>query len=56
MLDAVTGSSMNLCRQCAIIPGSDMGWFAVGYVTPAKGMTLLNYSGLKLDFIVDDNA
>lgn len=34
---------------------SDVGWFAVGYGAPAKGMTLLNYSGLQLDFIVDDN-
>lgn len=34
---------------------NDVGWFAVGYGAPAKGMTLLNYSGLKLDFIVDDN-
>lgn len=34
---------------------SDVGWLAVGYGAPAKGMTLLNYSGLKLDFIIDDN-
>ena len=34
---------------------SDMGWYAVGYGAPAKGMTLLNYSDLKLDFIIDDN-
>ena len=32
-----------------------MGWFAVGYGAPAKGMTLLNYSGLQLNFIIDDN-
>ena len=34
---------------------NDLGWLAVGYGAPAKGMTLLNYSGLKLDFIIDDN-
>lgn len=34
---------------------NDVGWRAVGYGAPAKGMTLLNYSGLKLDFIIDDN-
>jgi hypothetical protein len=33
----------------------EVGWAAVGYGAPAKGMTLLNYSGLKLDFIIDDN-
>lgn len=33
----------------------EVGWLAVGYGAPAKGMTLLNYSGLKLDFIIDDN-
>lgn len=32
-----------------------IGWIVVGYGAPAKGMTLLNYSGLKLDYIVDDN-
>jgi 2-polyprenyl-3-methyl-5-hydroxy-6-metoxy-1,4-benzoquinol methylase len=34
---------------------NDVGWLAVGYGAPAKGMTLLNYSGLQLDFIIDDN-
>lgn len=34
---------------------NEVGWLAVGYGAPAKGMTLLNYSGLKLDFIIDDN-
>lgn len=28
----------------------------VGYGAAAKGMTLLNYSGIKLDYIVDDNS
>jgi hypothetical protein len=32
-----------------------IGWNVVGYGAPAKGMTLLNYSGLQLDFIVDDS-
>ena len=34
---------------------NEVGWLSVGYGAPAKGMTLLNYSGLKLDFIIDDN-
>jgi hypothetical protein len=32
-----------------------IGWNVVGYGAAAKGMTLLNYANLKLDFIVDDN-
>ena len=42
----------------AIVEGytrNDMGWNAVGYGAAAKGMTLLNYSGIKLDCIIDDN-
>lgn len=27
----------------------------IGYGAAAKGMTLLNYSGIKLDYIIDDN-
>jgi 2-polyprenyl-3-methyl-5-hydroxy-6-metoxy-1,4-benzoquinol methylase len=34
---------------------NDIGWNVVGYGAAAKGMTLLNYSKIKLDFIVDDN-
>lgn len=34
---------------------NEVGWYGIGYGAPAKGMTLLNYSGLKLDFIVDDS-
>lgn len=34
---------------------NEVGWFAIGYGAAAKGMTLLNYSKAKLDFIVDDN-
>lgn len=33
----------------------DEGWHIVGYGAAAKGMTLLNCSDIKLDFIVDDN-
>jgi SAM-dependent methyltransferase len=32
-----------------------IGWNVVGYGAAAKGMTLLNYSKINLDFIVDDN-
>jgi hypothetical protein len=31
------------------------GYHVVGYGAAAKGMTLINFSGLELDFIVDDN-
>ena len=31
------------------------GYKVIGYGAAAKGMTLLNYSGVTLDFIVDDN-
>lgn len=32
-----------------------VGYVIVGYGAAAKGMTLLNYSGVNMDFIVDDN-
>lgn len=31
------------------------GCSLIGYGSPAKGNTMLNYSGVKLDFIIDDN-
>jgi C-methyltransferase C-terminal domain/Putative zinc binding domain/Methyltransferase domain len=34
---------------------NEVGWNVVGYGAAAKGMTLLNFSKMKLDFIVDDN-
>ena len=34
---------------------NDVGWNVVGYGAAAKGMTLLNFSKMRLDFIVDDN-
>lgn len=40
-------SEIDYCRR--------MGYVIVGYGAAAKGMTLLNYSGVKMDFIVDDN-
>jgi len=33
----------------------DYGYIAVGYGAAAKGMTLLNFGKINLDFIVDDN-
>ena len=41
--------------EVAQMTRNEVGWPAVGYGAPAKGMTLLNYSGLKLDYIIDDN-
>lgn len=34
---------------------SEVGALVVGYGAAAKGMTLLNFSGIKLDYIIDDN-
>lgn len=34
---------------------NEIGYLAIGYGAAAKGMTLLNYANIKLDFIVDDN-
>lgn len=45
----------DLLRTVNLFSNQDAGWYIVGYGAPAKGMTLLNYSGLKLDFIIDDN-
>lgn len=33
----------------------DPGFSVIGYGAAAKGMTLLNYSKIKLDYIIDDN-
>jgi 2-polyprenyl-3-methyl-5-hydroxy-6-metoxy-1,4-benzoquinol methylase len=33
----------------------DVGFSVIGYGAAAKGMTLLNYSKIKLDYIIDDN-
>ena len=33
----------------------DLGFSVIGYGAAAKGMTLLNYSKIKLDYIIDDN-
>jgi SAM-dependent methyltransferase len=44
-----------LVHTVGLMTRNDVGWYGVGYGAPAKGMTLLNYSGLKLDFIIDDN-
>jgi SAM-dependent methyltransferase len=41
--------------ECDFVRQSMIGWNIVGYGAPAKGMTLLNYAKLHLDFIIDDN-
>lgn len=33
----------------------DAGFYTVGYGAAAKGMTILNYTGAHLDYIIDDN-
>jgi 2-polyprenyl-3-methyl-5-hydroxy-6-metoxy-1,4-benzoquinol methylase len=44
-----------LKKQCDYVRQNMIGWNVVGYGAAAKGMTLLNYTNLHLDFIVDDN-
>jgi len=44
-----------LKHQCDFVRQGMIGWNVVGYGAAAKGMTLLNYAKLDLDFIVDDN-
>lgn len=34
---------------------NEIGYLAIGYGAAAKGMTLLNYADIKLDYIIDDN-
>jgi hypothetical protein len=41
--------------QTDYVRQSMIGWNVVGYGAAAKGMTLLNYSKINLDFVVDDN-
>lgn len=41
--------------ECDFVRQGMIGWNVVGYGAAAKGMTLLNYAKLNLDFIVDDN-
>jgi 2-polyprenyl-3-methyl-5-hydroxy-6-metoxy-1,4-benzoquinol methylase len=41
--------------ECDFVRQGMIGWNVVGYGAPAKGMTLLNYAKLNLDFIIDDN-
>lgn len=44
-----------LVYECNYVRQGMIGWNVVGYGAAAKGMTLLNFAKLKLDFIVDDN-
>jgi SAM-dependent methyltransferase len=41
--------------ECGFVRQGMIGWNVVGYGAAAKGMTLLNFAKVKLDFIVDDN-
>jgi SAM-dependent methyltransferase len=41
--------------DCDFVRQGMIGWNVVGYGAAAKGMTLLNYANIQLDFIVDDN-
>lgn len=41
--------------KSTIIDLKNKGYTLIGYGSPAKGNTMLNFSGVVLDFIVDDN-
>jgi len=46
----------NMLELClAIKKYREQGYHIVGYGAAAKGMTLINYAGIELDFIIDDN-
>jgi 2-polyprenyl-3-methyl-5-hydroxy-6-metoxy-1,4-benzoquinol methylase len=51
--DDVAAIRDSLIKQCAEY--QELGFRLVGYGAAAKGMTLLNYTKLKLDCIIDDN-
>jgi hypothetical protein len=51
--DDVAAIKDALVEHCAEY--QDLGFKLVGYGAAAKGMTLLNYTKLKLDCIIDDN-
>jgi SAM-dependent methyltransferase len=52
-------SALSIVKQfqyeCEFVRQGMIGWNVVGYGAAAKGMTLLNFARIKLDFIVDDN-
>lgn len=52
-------SALSIVKQfqyeCEFVRQGMIGWNVVGYGAAAKGMTLLNFAKIKLDFIVDDN-
>ena len=41
--------------QSAVAQAREQGYKVVGYGAAAKGMTVLNFANLELDFIIDDN-
>lgn len=48
--ESLTDSFLNICEQYR-----DQDYKLVGYGAAAKGNTLLNYAGVSLDYIIDDN-
>ena len=48
--ESLTDSFLNICEQYR-----DKDYKLVGYGAAAKGNTLLNYAGVSLDYIIDDN-
>ena len=48
--ESLTSQFLNVCEQYR-----DQDYILVGYGAAAKGNTLLNYAGVSLDYIIDDN-
>lgn len=61
--DATYKNYADHCKQIAydlreLVNGyhhPDAGYYTIGYGAAAKGMTVLNYTGMHLDYIIDDN-
>ena len=54
----IYGNNCNSVKESfqeAIIRSRSEGYKLVGYGAAAKGNTFLNYAGVKLDYIIDDN-
>jgi len=51
-----TNVQHNMLELClGVMKYREQGYHVVGYGAAAKGMTLLNFSGIELDFIIDDS-
>lgn len=59
--ETYTGFQARVDKRCAevrdiIVAHRKDGYKVIGYGAAAKGMTFINYAGLELDYLVDDNS